>query len=107
MKFIKRIILFIILMGMTPLSDMGFVYAESSEEQQKKKKKKKKKKKSSDKKKSSKKKKKWNCINLLSIISNLNKAIIANDLRIMDATCAPNWWRWIKLFFSSPEKLDR
>ena len=35
MKFIKRIILFIILMGMTPLSDMGFVYAESSEEQKK------------------------------------------------------------------------
>ena len=42
-------------------------------------------------------KKKKNCIILL--FTNHNKAIISNDLRIMDATFAHNWWTRIKFFF--------
>ena len=65
MKFLTRLLICLILMGNLPISDSGFVHAESAEQQKKKKKKKKpsskKKKKSSSKKKkksSSKKKKK-------------------------------------------------
>ena len=57
MRFIKRLLVCLILMGVLPISEAGFVHADSAE-QQKKKKKKKKKKKPSKKKKSSKKKKK-------------------------------------------------
>ena len=41
-------------------------------------------------------KKKKNCTILLSTTNNHNKAIISNDLRIMDATFAHNWWTRIK-----------
>ena len=58
MKFIKYLLLLLFLMGSSPISEMGFLYAKSSSEQKKKKKKKRKKKKSSDKNESSSKKKK-------------------------------------------------
>ena len=44
-------------------------------------------------------KKKKNCTILLSTTNNHNKAIISNDLRIMDATFAHNWWTRIILLF--------
>ena len=59
MRFIKKLLVCLILMGALPISEVGFVHADSAEQQKKKKKKKKKssKKKKSKKKKSSKKKK--------------------------------------------------
>ena len=58
MKFIKYLLLLLFLLGSMPMSETGFLYAESSSEQKKKKKRKKKKKKSSEKEESSSKKKK-------------------------------------------------
>ena len=42
MRFIKRLLVYLILMGVLPVSEAGFVHADSAEQQKKKKKKKKK-----------------------------------------------------------------